>query len=270
MQDINNSFLEIGQMDHLSLMNTPIHKIDPRAKVLTTMIFILTVVSFNKYDISALIPFFIYPIALTSSGNIPYNYILRSTIIAAPFAIMTGLFNPLIDRQVIMTLANINITGGWISFFSIIIRFILTVSSVMIMIACTGINNICLALEKFHAPAIFISQIQFLYRYLFVLAHETMRISIARKLRSFNTRYFTIKEYSNLLGHLLLRTIDRSKRIYMAMKARGFNGHFASTRPLEWAGRDIAFITFWACLFIVFRSINIPRLLGILMTGNTP
>ena len=64
MANIESYILNLGYLETLSYQQTPLHRLDPRVKLLTTLAFIIAVVSFGKYEITALIPFFIYPVAL--------------------------------------------------------------------------------------------------------------------------------------------------------------------------------------------------------------
>ena len=45
---------ELGEMDDLTAMDSPIHRLSPLAKLLTAIIYIIVVVSFRKYDLSGL------------------------------------------------------------------------------------------------------------------------------------------------------------------------------------------------------------------------
>jgi len=56
-----------------------------------------------------------------------------------------------------------------VSFLSIMLRFTLTVASALLLVATTGFNGVCLALDTLGAPKAFVVQLFFLYRYLFVL-----------------------------------------------------------------------------------------------------
>ena len=122
-------------MDTLSSQQTAIHQLDPRAKLLTTLVFVAIVVSFGKYEISALIPFFIYPVVLCAIGNVPPIYLIKKLVLVSPFAILLGIFNPLLDRDILINLSGIEISGGWVSFTSILIRFVLTVGAALTLIA---------------------------------------------------------------------------------------------------------------------------------------
>jgi len=266
MGTIDRHFFDIGYMDTLSSQQTGVHQLDPRAKLLTTLVFVVIVVSFGKYEISALIPFFIFPVVLCTIGNVPPGYLFKKLVLVSPFAILLGIFNPLLDRDILIRLAGMEISGGWVSFGSILIRFVLTVGVALILIAVTGFNAVCMALEKLGVPKIFVVQLLFLHRYMFVLIDEAARIFRARSLRSFGGEGSGIKSYGSLVGQLLLRTMDRAQRIYLAMSCRGFEGQIHVMRPLRIGSREVGFIFGWSLTFVLLRFYNLPVLLGRIMT----
>ena len=102
----------------------------------------------------------------------------------------------------------------------------------------------------------------FLYRYLFVLVDEASRLVRARSLRAVGNEGGGLKIFGSLVGHLLLRTLDRAQRIYLAMCCRGFDGRIQIMRPLKFGPLDIGFICGWLALFIAMRFYNIPAALG--------
>jgi len=75
MAGIESSFFDLTRFDALSRLDTPIHRLEPRIKVLTTMVFIVAVVSFDKYRVSALLPFVLYPVVLITLGDLPLRYL---------------------------------------------------------------------------------------------------------------------------------------------------------------------------------------------------
>jgi cobalt/nickel transport system permease protein len=269
MLAIDGAYLDFKQLDLLALRQTAVHRLDPRAKLLTTLCFIVCVVSFGKYEISAMLPFLVYPVALIAAGQLPPGYILRKVLLVMPFALLIGLFNPIFDRQVVMQIGGLDIWGGWLSCFSIALRVVLTATAAIILVATTGFPVLCAALEKFRIPKIFIVQLQFLYRYIFVLTDEGVRIARARQLRACDRRSLGMRHFGSLAGQLLLRTWERAERIHMAMLARGFSGGFKSARRQPpCTGKDIAFTGFWIILFILLRTHNASQLLGNLVMGH--
>jgi cobalt/nickel transport system permease protein len=267
MARIAAASLDITHLDRLALGNTYLHYLDPRAKVLVTAVFIISVVSFGKYQVSALVPFVLFPALMMAQGNIPFSVILRKALFVLPFAMAIGIFNPILDRDVLLKLGTLEISAGWISCASIVVRSLLTVAAAIALVAVTGFPSVCWALERFGMPRTFAMQLLFLYRYLFVLVEEGRNASRARELRSVGKGGMGMATFGSLVGHLLLRTWERAERIHMAMLARGFTGEFHARREFRFAGKDWLFLLGWSALFIIMRYWNVSRIFGHLVTG---
>ena len=119
-------------------------------------------------------------------------------------------------------------------------------------------------------PQVFAVQLQFLYRYIFVLTEESGRAGRARELRSCGKKGQGIGSFASLTGHLLLRTWQRAERIHMAMLARGFTGEFHIRRQSGFGITDLGFVLGWSTLFIILRMLNASQLLGSFITGWFP
>ena len=266
MNNIGKNYFDVGYMDTLASGNSPLHLLDPRAKLITTLLFIIAVVSFGKYTVLELVPFFVYPLYLISAGGLPVGYLLKKVFLISPFAILIGIFNPIIDREIIWHIGTLGVSAGWVSFFSVLLRFILTVTAALTLIALTGFNSVCEALLKFRVPKPFVTQLLFFYRYLFILTDEAHRMDRARSLRSFHSGAMKYQTFISIIGHLLLRTLGRAERIYLSMCCRGFDGRFRMAKSIKSGGREFVFVVTWLILFIVFRVFNIPLKLGELVT----
>jgi len=266
MAKIDSAFFDIGTLDSLSCRDSGVHRLDPRAKLVTTLVYILVVVSFGRYEISGLLPLAIFPLSLIILADIPPGYLLKKLLLAAPFAFFVGIFNPFFDRQVLFEVGPLALSGGWISFASILLRFSLTVLAALVLIATTSFTGVCMALERLGAPRVFALQLLFLFRYLFVLIDEAQRLVRARALRSFAGRGLGMKVFGHLIGQLLLRTLDRAQRIHLAMLCRGFDGEIRLLRPSRIGREEFVFTLGWSATFLVLRFYNVPQLLGRLLT----
>jgi cobalt/nickel transport system permease protein len=267
MLSIDGAVLDFKRLDLLANRNTAIHRLDPRAKVLATLGFILSVVSCGKYELSPLLPYFIFPAALIGLADLPAGFIARKVLIVVPFAFLVGMFNPFIDRAPLLAIGSVVISGGVVSWVAIIVKAALTVSAALILVATTGFPSVCRALEQMGMPQAFAVQLLFLYRYIFVLTDEGGRASRARALRSCGKKGLGIRSFSSLVGHLLLRTWQRAERIHTSMLARGFSGEFHTIRESRFGMRELLFFAGWSLLFILLRTVEIPRLLGTLIDG---
>lgn len=268
MSKMESYWLDLRQLDETASNRGVIHSIHPCAKLLTTVIFLTVVASFSKYEVSGLFPMFFYPMALIILGELPLSPILHRVVLAMPFVIFIGIFNPLLDRIPFMQIGPFLISGGWFSFLSILLRFLLAVTAALILVATTGIDAIGRALLQLKVPRVFVIQLLFMYRYLYVLFEEFIRTLRAYSLRSFQGEGIRPKVWGSLLGQLLLRTIDRAQRIYQAMLCRGFDGEIRLVRQDKLVGTDIVYFIGWSAFFIAARLVNIPQWLGTLLIGG--
>ena len=261
-------YVEVGQMDELGRLDTPLHRLDARVKMTVVALFVITVMSFPRYEISGLMPLFLFPFVLLGYGHLPAGSIFRKVAIALPFALFVGIFNPILDRTPMLTLGSWTVSGGWLSFASILLRFSLTVSAALILLACTGIHRLCAGLERMGVPALFATQLLFLYRYLFVIGDEGLRMIRSVRMRSAGSKKLTLRIYTTLIGHLLLRSIDRAQRIYRAMVSRGFDGQIRVLHRTRPGGRDALFLVGWSLFFVLVRFWNPAAAIGGWLIGD--
>ena len=67
-------------------------------------------------------------------------------------------------------------------------------------------------------------------------------------------RTLRFSTYVALVGHLLLRSMDRAQRVYQAMVSRGFAGEFRVLRPAALCWKDVAFMGGWIGYFAAARA----------------
>jgi cobalt/nickel transport system permease protein len=86
--------------------------------------------------------------------------------------------------------------------------------------------------------------LSFLYRYLFVLVEEVLRMRQARDCRRVARAPMRVemKLLGSMLGTLLLRSFERAERMYHAMLSRGSSGEFPILAPRRFTWRDVAFL----------------------------
>lgn len=264
---IHEAYFGIGRLDRLSYQDTTVHRLDARVKVAATAFFLVAVISFPRHDVFGLVPFFLYPVVLMALGDIPFMFILKKIAIVSPFAVFVGIFNPIMDRETVMVLFGMSVSGGWLSFASIIVKFVLTVGAALVLIAITSFPAVCSALGRMGAPKLFVSQLLFLYRYLFVLMEEAMRMLRARDVRAFGKRGRGPFVAAGIIGTLFIRTVERSERIYCAMLSRGFNGEMPVVKRTGLVGRDMIFLVISLTVMSVFRIFPIASWVGGLVGG---
>ena len=228
-----------------------LHRLDPRVKVVVTVVFIVS---------NALLPdgawfafgfAWLFLLLCNLLSKLGYAYSLKRSIIALPFALIaiTVLFSipgkPLSSFFILGM--NFTITdAGLLRFVSILIRSWLSVQMAILLVAVTRFPDLIHALEHLRVPAILTTIIAFLYRYLFVLTDEVFRLLRARESRSGAVTgsqsgggvLWRAKIAGNMSGQLFLRSYERSDRIYNAMLARGYAGRLYTLNPHEMKSVD--------------------------------
>ncbi len=270
MTSINAAVIDLKRLELLADSDTPIHALDARAKVLVTLVFIVSVVSCSRYELARLMPFCIFPAVIIALANLPALFLARKLAIISPLVLMIGFFNPVFDQTEMYRIGDIAVSGGWISLASLFVRSLLTVGAALILIGTTGFAAVCQALERLGIPQLFTVQLLFLHRYIFLLADETYRASRTRELRSCGKKGLGVVSFSSLAGHLLLRTWQQAARIHCAMLARGFVGQFHARRQSRFGVLEICYLLGWSSLFITMRWFDISEIIGKTVTGLFP
>jgi cobalt/nickel transport system permease protein len=103
--------------------------------------------------------------------------------------------------------------------------------------------------------------ISFLYRYLFVLTDEVMRMLRARQarsaaavgVRSGGSVAWRAQIAGHMAGQLFLRSYERSDRIYNAMLSRGYKGELMTIHPHQFLRSDVLMGIFSIAVFILIQ-----------------
>lgn len=265
MANIVDSIYNVHYLEELSYKKTFIHTLDPVIKLVVTIGYIATTISFGKYDLSALVPLVFYPIVIFAMAEIPILKILKRVIPVMPFVICVGIFNPIIDNTPFLSIGEVTISAGWISFVTLILKSMLTVLSTLLLIATTGMDRIGMALRWLKVPKIFVTQLLLTYRYISVLMEEGASVLKAYHLRAPMVKGVYMKDLGSILGNMLLRTFDRAGRIYDAMLLRGFDGEYELGQNNGISVKSILYLITWAGFLIIVRAFNISELIGYFM-----
>lgn len=260
MNDIDKSLFNMNNMDEMSLNNTILHRVHPFAKLIVTILYIIFVLSIDKYDIGGHLPFIFYIIIYFILSDIPFGALFKRSLIAIPFVLGIGIFDLILNKKVFIDLMNIKITYGFISFLTLFIKTELTVLASLLFVSTTGIYKIALSLKMIKVPEIIIFQILLTYRYINLLINEIKRAYIAYRLRSPQTNGLKKEVWGSFLGNILIRTMEKANMIYLAMKLRG--GKFSVGILPRMYIFDYLYIIFWLLFFIIIRCFNIVEYLG--------
>ena len=262
MNKMEKALHELGEMDELAAGSSPIHRLHPAAKLLSTIAYILTVVSFHKYDLSGLIPLLLWPVLLFQVSGVEVRTCFYKLRIVLPLVMAVGLFNPFFDRAPLLYLGRLAVSGGVVSMVTLMLKGVFCLMASFLLMATTPIDSLCAALRRLHMPAMLVTLLLLTYRYVGVMTEELAVMTDAYHLRAPGQKGIHISAWGSFLGQLLLRSMDRAQELYSSMLLRGYHEHFhyADIRPFS--RRDGLYLLGCLCLFLLLRLVNVSQLMG--------
>lgn len=235
-----------AHIDKFAYLNSPVHRLDSRAKFMIVVLFTVVVLSLPRTSLSILTCCAVGPFTVLVLARIPLKFVLKQICLVSPFVLVLALTCPFYNRvpsRVEFGPFAWNISIGWLRCFSILGKFIVTMMALIGLVSTTKFSDLLSGLQKLGLPKILIIQLGFLYRYIFVLidrVHQILRARAARKLKNLGFKS-EFKTASSMLGSLFIRSIDTAENINTAMHARGFDGNFRTISKLEFHRRDLIF-----------------------------
>jgi cobalt/nickel transport system permease protein len=259
---INKSIIQITALEELTHKDTPLHRLQPTIKLIITVIYVLTVISFRPEMVSGLVPFICFPVFFMILGEIPLKPLAIRCSYALPFAFFSGVSNLFISRDVVISIGKFYVTEGMISFTSLLLKTILTVMCVLILMSTTSMNEILYSLIGLHIPSLIVIQIMMTYRYMGVLLEEASVMYHAYLLRAPKEKGIKMKDMGSFLGQLILRSFDRAERIYQAMKCRGFEGSITFSKKEKLGVKGWSVLLVVGFLLVILRFVNLSEMIG--------
>lgn len=143
-------------------------------------------------------------------SRLPLLFLLKRLALLSPFIIGVALVNawhpaPRVQWQ------------------AVALKSSLSLLTVILISNTTPFSKILRVLKMVRVPALLITTIALMHRYLFVLAAEAERMRRARLSRTFRRdSRFQWRSLSTVIGQLFIRASERAERIYDAMCSRGW------------------------------------------------
>ncbi len=188
--------------------DTPVHRLDPRAKILWfSCILMLTVIVWDPIILTLLLAS-LTPISLTGRVVAKWVKALRAMTM---FILIVTLIDILYYGPIL----------GLITGF----KFVIITSAFSIFFMTTHLDDLAAALTSLGVPYTFSFILVTSARYVPTLVWETQEIMDAYKARGIELergRWRSLRNYSTMLVPLIISTTRRSMRLAEAMEARAF------------------------------------------------
>ncbi len=262
MNKMQKAIHELSEMDELAVRSSSVHALHPAAKLISTIVYILVTLSFDKYDLSGLVPMVLWPILLFQVSGIEVKTCFYKLRIVLPLVMAVGLFNPFFDRTILLRIGGLAISGGVISMLTLMLKGVFCLMASFLLMATTPVDNLCAALRQLHVPKLLVTLFLLTYRYVGVMTEELAVMTDAYHLRAPGQKGIHISAWGSFLGQLLLRSMDRAQELYASMLLRGYHQHFHYVDIRPFGARDALFMALSIAFFVLLRMVRIADLLG--------
>lgn len=207
---------------------SPLHRMDPRVKFLAAgPLLVLTALAGGLVAPAYAL---LVSVALAVLAGLEPGKIIQRLIVVNAFVLVVWVFLPFsMQGEVVFMVGPFPATReGLLYAMQITLKTNAIVLATIAVYGTTRAMSLAHALVHLKAPVKLVYLFFFFYRYVSVLHEEYTRMRESMRMRCFGpaANWHTYATFANLIGMLIVRSFERSERIYEAMLCRGFYGHF--------------------------------------------
>ncbi len=267
--------MHVHFLDPYRPLPSPVHALDGRVKFVLTVAFILTVslTPFGAWPVYLLLLSIMLSVEILSGLGV--GYVLRRASLALPFVLAAFPLLFTTPGTVLLKLPlgtwTLALTAeGALRFANVAVKSWLSVQAAIVLASSTPFPDLLLAMRAVRIPRLLVAMFGLMWRYLFVLVDEALRLMRARsaraglvrqprhssgRLRPGGSLAWRARVAGGMAGSLFLRAVDRSDRIYVAMLSRGYDGEVRSfALPPVSSGARVTLVTGLMILGLLWLS----------------
>ncbi len=239
-------------LDHYSELDSPLHRLDPRAKLIAFFAAIFIIVSEVRGELGGFVFYAGLTLILVSLSNVPTRFILKRCLMATPFILMAAMFVPV--SFLLDSAPGLN-TEAVVQFtVSILLKAYLAILLLTLLTSTERFNRLLWGLRRLRMPKVFCVLSSLLYRHMFILLDEIHRTTRARESRTpGKIRQSRLKTFGNQVAVIFLRAWERAEKVNSAMLSRGFTGEFPQAQKQSFRALDLAVMIIITGLFLAVR-----------------
>jgi cobalt/nickel transport system permease protein len=214
-------------LDEYSDLESPIHQLDPRAKLVGCIALIVICVTTPSNLYAAFAAYLGLEIALVLLSRLPWRHVLKRMLVVLPFILAVAVFLPFFNKGGgSYNLGPVTVSAhGLLVLWNVAAKSTVSVLAVILLSSTTPFPELLKGMEKLKVPHLLTTIMSFMYRYIFVLMDEMQRMRRARDSRGWSGKWlWQAKVIGHMIAALFLRSYERGERVYAAMLARGYDG----------------------------------------------
>ena len=234
---------------------SPIHRLDPRAKIVGLAGVTLVAVSTPLRAWPAFVACALVLAAIAAIARIGIATIWTRLRAILPLVVFVAAFVPFARRGPAVEIGPLSLSEAGLATFALVTaKATIGALGAVLLGATTPFPEVLHGLERLRAPRLLTVIAGFMYRYVFVIADEARRMRSALAARAYRPRHLgQAAALGRLVTGLFLRSYERGERVYLAMVARGYAGAMPRLRALAFRPADTAFLAALALTLVPLR-----------------
>ncbi len=229
-------------IDRHANVDSPIQRWDPRLKIFSLLIFVFSVALLKTLPMALLA--LLLAVLVLRVAALPFHFVQHGLEAAGIFLLPFFLIMPFsFPGEPAFHILGLGFAWEGLRFaFLIFTKAITIILASFIMFGTARFDISMVALARLKCPAILVQMVLFTYRYIYVFTEEMKTLGLAMRARGFipKTDLRTMSILGGFLGTLLVRSFERTERVYKAMLSKGYNGTFPSMVTFTADGFDFA------------------------------
>ena len=236
---------------------SPIHRLDPRAKVLGFAGITVVGVSTPLAAWPAFVACGLALAAIAAVARVAPGVIWSRVRVILPLVLFVAVFVPFVRGGPTVEVGPLSLSEQGLETFALVTaKATIGALSAVLLAATTSFPDILHGLERLRVPRLLTVIAGFMYRYVFVIADEARRMRAALAARAYRPRHLgQVAALGRMVTALFLRSYERGERVYLAMLARGYAGAMPRLAVLAFRRADTAFLATLALTLIPLRVV---------------
>jgi cobalt/nickel transport system permease protein len=237
---------------------SPIHRLDPRAKLIGLAGVTLVAVSTPLRAWPAYVACSVALAAVAMLARVGAKTLWQRSRVVLPLVMFVAVFVPFVRAGDPVSLGFVTVSRQGLAVFATVsAKALLGTLSAVLLGATTPFGDVLHALERLRAPRLLVLIAAFMYRYLFVIVDEVGRMRAALAARGYAPRHaLQAAALGRVATALFLRTYERGERVHLAMLARGWSQAMPRLDVLAFRRADALFVSILAVSLLSVRVIS--------------
>jgi cobalt/nickel transport system permease protein len=236
---------------------SPIHRLDPRAKIVGLAGITVVAVSTPLRAWPAFAACAVALAVVAAAARVTPATVWSRLRVILPLVVLVAAFVPFVRGGPAVQVGPLALSEAGLATFALVTaKAAIGAAGAVLLGATTSFPDILHGLERLRAPRLLTVIAGFMYRYVFVIADEARRMRSALAARAYRPRHLgQVAALGRMVTALFLRSYERGERVYVAMLARGYSGTMPRLSVLSFGRADTVFLVALAIGLVPMRVV---------------